>query len=177
MAAAIGVVLFRNTSVAGWAPALRFAAGLITVFFGLLMLGFRLPPTKAIHSAAEIGLVRNIFAPLLVNPGHGAALVLGLGVGFLPCPLPMAMLAAAAVSHSVPHAVALMTGVGLGTAPGLLAAGLFGAGLGRRFSRVGMRAAGLVVLAIGLLTIGRVTGVIAVPHAANHSSPCCCGEK
>ncbi len=216
MAAALGVVLFRDTRFSAWAPAMRIIAGSVTVLFGLVMLGVRLPRTKVlqsgVQSCGDMGsaspecraqrgvskgglsggrasirstdraysalagsvLARNIFGPLLVSPGPGAALALGLGVGFLPCPLPMGMLAAAAVSHSVRHGILLMMGVGLGTAPGLVAAGILGAGLDRRFRKVGMRAAGLVVLVIGLMTIGHATGVIATPHASHNPAPCCC---
>ena len=68
-----------------------------------------------------------------------------------------------------------MAGVGCGTAPGLLAAGLFGMGLSRRFTRLGMRAAGVFVLAIGLIVFGHAArAVLSSDSAAN--APCCCRE-
>lgn len=176
VAAALGVILLKDTAVAGLAPYLRVAAGLITVVFGLLMLGFRLPSIKPLQGIADAGIVRSFFGGVLVSPKPVAAFVLGLGVGFLPCPLPIGMLAVAAASHNIPHGIALMTGVGLGTAPGLLGVGLFGVGLDRKFAKVGMRAAGVVVLMIGLLTIGRATGVIAKPGAMSKAAPACCSQ-
>lgn len=168
-AGALGVVLFRDSSVALFAPALRIAAGLITIVFGMLMLGLRLPPIRALQGISEAGIVRSLFGGLFTSASPAEALSLGLGVGFLPCPLPMGLLAVAALSHNVLHGMALMGGMGIGTAPGLLAVGLLGVGLDRRYARVGMRAAGVVLLAIGLLTLGKVAGIVPVPHS------CTCG--
>lgn len=175
LAASLGAIVFKNTSLAAGAPYLRLAAGAITVFFGLLMLGFRLPTIKALQGVSDAGFVRGLFGGLFTSPSPLAAFVLGLGAGFLPCPLPMGMLAVAAASHSIPQGIALMAGVGLGTAPGLVALGLFGVGLDRRSAKVGMRAVGVVVIAIGLLTMGRASGIIAAHHPASHAAPSCCG--
>lgn len=178
LAASLGSILLKDTPVASYAPAMRIAAGVITVFFGLLMLGFRLPSIKALQGISEAGFVRSIFGGLFSSPSPAASFVLGLGVGFLPCPLPMGMLAVAAASHDIPNGMALMAGVGIGTAPGLMAVGLFGAGLNRGFAKTGMRAAGVVVLVIGLLTIGRASGIIhAGPRLASQSVPCCGGQR
>jgi len=175
LAGALGVVLFKDTSLARLAPALRLAAGLAIVLFGVLMLGFRLPPIRALQGLAESPIIRGLFGALLVSPGPAAAFVLGLCVGFLPCPLPVGMLAVAAASHDVSRGMVLMAGVGLGTAPGLLAAGLFGVGLDRKLARAGMRAAGVIVLTLGLLTIGRATaGIIHSKAGAAHDVPPCC---
>ncbi|MDO8588187.1 MAG: sulfite exporter TauE/SafE family protein [Armatimonadota bacterium] len=170
LASALGIVLLKDTSLA--AAALRAAGGLITVVFGLSMVGVRIPSIGPLRRISDMGVVRGLFAPVLASPGPAAALTLGLGVGFLPCPLPLAMLAAAAASHNVTYGMALMAGVGLGTAPGLLAVGLFGVGLDRRFARFGMKAAGCIVIMIGLLTLGRVVVTAARP-AAEGIPPCC----
>lgn len=179
LAAAAGVVLLRDTSFAQGAPALRVAAGAVTIAFGLAMLGARIPfrRERPKNEGLSGGLVSGVLGGLLARPGPASALVLGLGVGFLPCPLPMGMLAAAAVSHSVLHGMALMAGVGLGTAPGLLAVGLFGVGIDRRFKKLGMRAAGVIVVCIGLLTICRATGVMARSHVVDSVVPPCCQEQ
>jgi len=176
LAAALGVVLLKNTSFSAAAPALRIGVGGITVLFGLAMLGIRLPSIKGLQGISDRGLVRGLLGGLVHSPSPAAALVLGLGVGFLPCPLPMGMLALSASSHNVPHGMALMAGVGLGTAPGLLAVGLFGVGLNRRFSKVGMKAAGIVVVTLGLLTIGRVTGVLNHGSSVSAVAPSCCEQ-
>jgi uncharacterized protein len=175
LAAALGVLVFGAKPAGGGATALRIAAGVITVVFGLYMLGFRLPSIKFLQGISEAKLVRGLFGGLLGSPTPASAFVLGLGVGFLPCPLPTGMLLIASGSHSIPHGMALMAGVGLGTAPGLLALGLFGVGIDRKFARFGMKIAGLIVLIIGLLTIARATGLT---HKTGHSAqpPCCCGS-
>lgn len=195
LAGALGVILLKDTSLAGAAPALRVLAGSITLVFGLTMVGLRWPgvsgfsfgtrPRKRDHGEAEPrkyeasggeSLISSLFGGILREPGPLSAFVLGLGVGFLPCPLPISMLAAAAASHSTVQGVALMAGVGLGTAPGLIMVGLFGSGLNHRLRKVGMRAAGVIVTLIGILTICRVTGCIPVSHAINKAVPSCCQE-
>lgn len=169
LAGAVGVVLFKDTSLSKAAPTLRFAAGLVTLVFGLLMLGFRLPSIKLLHGVADSGFARNVLGGLFSSPSPMAAFVLGLGTGFLPCPLPMGLLTVAALSHNVVHGMAIMGGLGVGTAPGLVAVGMLGVGLDRTFARVGMRAAGVVLIVIGLMTMIRVTGMFAAP-----AHPCCC---
>lgn len=163
LAGAVGVVVFKDSSLASFAPALRIAAGLITITFGLLMIGVRLPSIKALQSISEAGWVRGMFGGLFTSPTPAAAFTLGLGVGYLPCPLPMGLLSVAALSHNVPYGMALMAGMGVGTAPGLLAVGVFGVGIDRRFARVGMRAAGVLLVGIGALTLGKVVGLVPVP--------------
>lgn len=175
LAAALGVVLLRDTSIANAAPALRLTAGIITMIFGLMMLGLRLPAIKPLQGMADKLFVKSIFWPLLSNPGPSTALILGMCVGFLPCPLPIVMLGLAAASNSVPYGILIMAGVGIGTAPGLLAVGFLGSGLFTKFARVGMRAAGILALAIAILTIGRATGVIPKAHQINYVIPSCCG--
>lgn len=175
LAASLGAIVFRNTSFSSYAPALRYAAGGITIVFGLAMLGFRLPSIGSLQGISDAGIVRSLFGGLFASPSPLAAFVLGLGVGFLPCPLPMGMLAVAAASHDLPTGMALMAGVGAGTAPGLLAVGLFGFGLNRGFARHGMRIAGVIVLVVGLLTVGRASGLLAHKGSGSHSAPVCCG--
>lgn len=174
LAASVGVVLLKDTSLARSAPLLRLAAGFLTLLFGILMLGFRLPSFRPLKGIADTGFVRGIFGGILVNPHPAAALALGLAAGFLPCPLPLIMLGIAATYHDVLHGIMLMAGVGLGTAPGLLAVGLFGVGVDRKFARTGMRVVGVIVIAIGLLTIGRASGLMPKTHPVNHTIPSCC---
>lgn len=184
VAAALGVVVFKDTSLSQGAPFMRFAAGGVTIIIGLVMAGARIPfkrkasKKQAKAADASSGLLGGIFGALLTRPGPASALVLGLAVGFLPCPLPMGMMAAAAVSRNILYAMALMAGVGLGTAPGLIAIGLFGMSIDKRFRNVGMRAAGVLVICAGLITIFRASG-IALPSKAGVTKPpaCCGGER
>lgn len=175
LAASLGVIVFKNTALAPGAVGLRIAAGILTVLIGAAMLGARLPRIKAIEGA-EVGFMRRLFGGFLARPGPLSAFLLGLGVGFLPCPLPLGMLAVAASSHHALFGMALMAGIGLGTAPGLLAVGLFGIGLDRRMTKIGMRAAGTLVILLGLLTLARATGVVAPRHPVNRVVPSCFGR-
>jgi len=175
LAAALGVVLLRDTSIASAAPALRLTAGIITMIFGLMMLGLRLPAIKPLQGITDKLFLKPVFGPLLSNPGPSTALILGMCVGFLPCPLPIFMLGLATASQNVPYGILIMAGVGIGTAPGLLAAGFLGSGLFLKFAKVGMRAAGILVIAIAIFTIGRATGAIPKAHPINHVIPSCCG--
>lgn len=177
LASATGAVLFKIPSLVSIAPFLRLAIGLITVLFGLSMIGLRIPQLRRLHDQSSGKFIGDTFGGLLSDPSPQAALVLGLGVGFLPCPLPMGMLAAAVASHHVLTGISLMAGVGLGTAPGLLGVGLFGAGLNKKFAKIGMCAAGVVVLAVGGLTITRAASAISTRHATGQTIPSCCTEE
>lgn len=177
IAAWLGIIVFKNTSLLPIVPYVRLAAGLVIVALGLSMLGFRLPSKNRNPSAAETGFVQGIFGGILAKPGMASAFVLGLAVGFLPCPLPMGMLALSATNHQVLHGIALLTGVGFGTAPGLLAVGLFGIGLNKKLARFGMQMAAVIVLSIGLLFLGRAAKAIFLPSSSTSPPPCCCGEQ
>jgi len=117
LASATGAILFKMPSLVSLAPFLRLAIGLITVLFGLSMLGVRLPHVKRFEDRTTGRFIGDTFGGLLSDPSPQAAFLLGLVVGFLPCPLPMAMLAVSVASHHVLTGIALMAGVGLGTAP------------------------------------------------------------
>jgi sulfite exporter TauE/SafE len=183
LAGALGVVLMRNTGLVAVGKYLPMGAGLLTILFGLLMLGIKTPGIKPMPNIVEIGFFQRLLGSLLTNPSPTAAFALGLGVGFVPCPLPIAMLIASAGSHSVLAGMLTMAGVGLGTAPGLFAVGMLGTGINRRFAKSGMRVAGIAVLIVGVMTLGRATGILAKKHpptvgapARSTLPPCCGGE-
>jgi sulfite exporter TauE/SafE len=175
LASTIGKILLKNTGLAQFTPLVRIAAGVITVVFGLAMLGVRLPKLSLSNNLAALDFLNRIYSGLVALPTPASSFSLGLLVGFLPCPLPIGMLAVAAASHDIPSGLLIMAGVGLGTMPGLLMAGLFGTALFRRWSVVGMRAAGIIVILIGMFTIARVTGVIHPTRAGHGAVPSCCG--
>lgn len=177
LAGSLGTVIFRDTSMAPAAYALRILVGLFTISVGLLMAGVRFPKIRFLERFHGLRALTEGISALRTGQGMSTGLILGLAAGFLPCPLPMGMLALAVGSRSAIHGMALMAGVGLGTAPGLLAVGLFGIGLKRRFADLGMRVAGIVVLAIGLLIVGRATGLLNHSYADSLIPSCCSGES
>lgn len=174
LASSLGKVVFGNHSLSSVSFMLRISAGLLTVVFGLGMLGITLPSLPLRGKFHEFTNSIEGLIKLPAASGSSSAFVLGLGVGFLPCPLLMGMLSALVGLHDLLYGAALMAGVGLGTAPGLLVVGLLGAGLRHRFKMVGTRAVGVVVLAIGLLILGRTTGLVS-GTSIDKVLPACCG--
>jgi sulfite exporter TauE/SafE len=106
-------------------------------------------------------------APLLrrVGPldGPGRMFVAGALWGWLPCGMVYSVLVTAMLSGSAAHGALVMLAFGLGTLPMLFGLGLMGARVRgwMRDARV-RRAAGLLVLAFGLLGLARAAG--GLPH-------------
>lgn len=176
LASSLGKVLFNGNNLSSVSFILRISVGLLTVVFGLVMLGITLPSSSLKGKLHEFTKHIEGFIKLPAGSGSISAFALGLGVGFLPCPLLMGMLTALIGLHNLFYGAALMAGVGLGTAPGLLAVGLLGVGLRHKFKVIGTRAVGVVVLAIGLLIIGRSTGLVSGTSIDKVLPACCSGE-
>ncbi|MHB1458851.1 MAG: sulfite exporter TauE/SafE family protein, partial [Armatimonadota bacterium] len=174
LASSLGKVLFNDNALHSVSFALRISVGLLTVAFGLALLGISLPVTPLKGKYQDFIKLIEGFIKLPAGSGGISAFGLGLGVGFLPCPLLMGMLVALVGLHNLSYGAALMAGVGFGTAPGLLVVGLLGAGLSQKFKVIGTRAVGVVVLAIGLLIIGRTTGLVS-GTPVDRVLPACCG--
>ena len=87
--------------------------------------------------------------------GPTAPMALGALAGFLPCPLVYAFLAAALERGGVLPAMGVMATLGLATIPALGLVVLLGATLGPRGRARAVRAAGVVVIVLGLVTIVR----------------------
>jgi sulfite exporter TauE/SafE len=143
----------------GWLPSaqkyLAWGAGAALVLFGLGMIGVKLPALASWFQAYEWGFVQSVYRQFFIQPGGWSSFLLGAATGFLPCPITLAMLALAAASHSPFRGFLLLVGLGLGTAPGLMAVGLGGNLIDARWKRIGLRPAGLIVIAIGLITLLR----------------------
>lgn len=85
----------------------------------------------------------------------GKRVALGMLWGWMPCGLSGTLLAAAWLQASALHGALTMLAFGLGTLPVMLPLTWAGARLGQRLHRSGWRtAAGAVVLASGVLTVG-----------------------
>jgi hypothetical protein len=121
-------------------------------------------------------------------PGVGAAFFTGWLNGFIPCGLVVAMLLQVAGWHSVGAAAAGAAVFGLATFPGLFAFGLAGQLWDRRWRRVFVRVAGVLMIAFGVLAIVRafpegrawirkMRGLAPAPAAApaNAGTGCCGG--
>jgi sulfite exporter TauE/SafE len=141
--------------LAGLSNAVAVVAGGLMVLFGVGATGVAAPLERvtARGSARLTAVARSLL-------GGGAPLYpLGLALGFLPCGLSWtAFLGAAATGGPVPGFLAALA-FGLGTVPGLLAAGLLVAALGQRARGLLYRLGGVIVAALGILFLLRGLGI------------------
>jgi sulfite exporter TauE/SafE len=143
----------------GWLPHsqkyVAIVAGVVIMLFGLGMVGVRLPSLAHRFNAPEGGFVPAVYSHFFAHPGGWSSFLLGVATGFLPCPITLGILFLAGASQSVLQGMITMAGLGVGTAPGLVAVGLCGHLVDAKWRRIGLRPAGVIVIALGLLTVLR----------------------
>jgi hypothetical protein len=154
LAGAFGAALLRQPAFVWGARALALLAGAMLIAAGLALLGLRASRGGAAAAFLAPHLSR-LMGPLLSARPRGAGLVVGLLMGFLPCPLVYAGLAAAAASGSAARGALILGGVALGTIPALGTLAVFGGLLGDGARRGLARAAGALLLVVGLVTLSR----------------------
>jgi sulfite exporter TauE/SafE len=142
--------------LAGFSDAVAVAAGALMILSGIGATGVA-GPLERFTARASTRLT--VLARSLLAGGAGGLYPLGLVLGFLPCGLSWtAFLGAAATGGPVPGFLAALA-FGLGTVPGLLAAGLLAAAFGQRARGVLHRLGGLLIAFLGLLFLLRGLGV------------------
>ncbi len=151
-------------AISGAQNALSVVLGLVLVGVGLGLCGVlhRLPGAGALSGrvAARLGpAVRR----LMQNGRSGALIGLGALNGLLPCGLVYGMLAKAATTGSAAAGAATLAVFGLGTVPALALAGTVGALVPPARRLWLQRAGGILVIALGCLTIARVVMAHPVP--------------
>lgn len=138
--------------------ALQWIAAVVLMWTGLAMAGMM--PRLAVLDTAMIRLsdaVANVTRPL---KGTAAAPVtLGVMWGLNPCPMVYAAVFTASITASAAGGLSVMAGFGLGTVPGVLAAGLGISAL------KGLDASRGVQVAVGLLIAGLGFASLYVPAA------------
>ena len=143
----------------GLSEAVAVIAGAMMILFGAGATGLHGPLERLTARVFTrlTGLARSLL-------GGGARLYpLGLALGLLPCGLSWtAFLGAAATGGPVPGLLAALA-FGLGTVPGLLAAGLLAAAFGQRARGILYRLGGLIIAAMGLLFVLRGLGIHVAP--------------
>lgn len=147
--------------LAGVSNAVAILAGALMVLFGLGATGLSgsLERATAGWTARFTGALRALFG----GGSRGTLYPLGLALGLLPCGLSWtAFLGAAATGGPVPGLLAAIS-FGLGTVPGLLAAGLLAAAFGQRARGWLRRLGGLLVALLGLGFLLRGLGVHVLP--------------
>ena len=139
---------------------LAYLLGGAMIVLGLAMLDL-LPRPRISTDRQRVGaLFQGLLGGFFSSPGPLASFLLGIASGFLPCAVPLALLAVAAASHSVPTGMLTMAGLGLGTAPVLLAIGLSATLFDLRLRRISLRGAALIVILLGVMTLLRPTGLL-----------------
>lgn len=157
LAGAAGAALLANPVFSWGARVLAVVAGLAIVGAGLTLLGL------GASSSAKPGLLgsawQRAMRPLLDTKPPGYSLVVGMLIGFLPCPLVYAGLGGAAASGSALKGAVILAGVALGTVPALLLVAAFGSAVPLAWRRGLARAAGVLLIAVGLVTGSRGLGL------------------
>ena len=142
--------------------------GVVSVGLGLAMVGAGLavcgvawgPGGGATPLAARLAPV---VGRLVRSERRGALVLLGAVNGLLPCGLVYGMLAVAAASGSAAAGALTMAVFGLATVPALALVGALGARL-RPSRRLALqRLAGVLVVAMGALTVARGANALAAP--------------
>ena len=154
---------------ASWFPAaqtvLAVVAGLLMVAAGLQLLGW----LKAFPVGSLFGpgsLYDRACRSVANARGPAAPFTMGALTGLLPCPLVYAFLAAALAAGTLLGAVGTMALLGLTSLPALVLVVLFGAMLRPALRAHAVRAAGVVVVLLGVVTAlrGAFPGLLHLGH-------------
>lgn len=152
-AAFIGLALVSTGIIGKTQAVLQIVAGLMVIVLGLDILGW-LPvrlPAIGLPAAAS----RKLFtAAGRSGPLRGAALG-GVMNGLMPCALTLAM---AVKASAAPHPLAgagLLLAFGLGTLPSMVFVSVVFGRLGARLRGILLKAAALVVIALGVATLSQ----------------------
>lgn len=161
---AAGAALVAAGPVRLFERLLAVAAGTFMILVGLEVLGVLAQFTTRGAALAQAMLGR-LLGGVIRSRSAAAPLALGVFNAFLPCQLVYAFAARAASTASAADGMLTMLCFGLGTVPAMLALGLSGV-LGRPAVRARLsRAAGLLVIAFGTITLLR--GLDLLPHAGH----------
>lgn len=150
-------------ALSGFQGVLSVALGIVLVLVGLGLCGVlrRLPGAGHVSSrvAARLGpTVRH----LVQRDRPGALFGLGALNGLLPCGLVYGMLAKAATTGSAAGGALTLAVFGLGTVPALALVGTVGAFVPPARRLWLQRAGGVLVVALGILTIARTAAALAL---------------
>ncbi|MFO0973057.1 MAG: sulfite exporter TauE/SafE family protein [Phycisphaerae bacterium] len=164
---AAGATLPKFTLL-GLGPAQLFGllAGLLMIGLGLAALGLLPLPHRV--TALGCDVLAPLFAHFLDARGVWGYFAAGLANGFLPCGLVYSFLALAAAAADPLAGGLIMAAFGLGTLPAMLLAGLGSRLIGLAPRRAAIRAAAVVVVLMGGVTVWRAwpTGRACCDHPA-----------
>lgn len=160
LAGLTGAAVVSAAPVLALERALAVVAGAFMLAVGLEGLGL-LGGVTAWGARLAQATVGRLLGGVMRSTHPGAALALGVFNAFLPCHLIYAFAAHAASTASVRQGVLTMLAFGLGTVPAMVGVGTVGTLVPLAARPALARAAGVLVLLLGVLTIAR--GVIVPP--------------
>lgn len=149
---------------------LSIAAGSLLVWQGLSIIGW-LPGAKNASSGGPC-LMGSFFRNFLLSSRRSYMLIAGILTGFLPCGLVYAFLALASATGNFLAGALVMILFGLGTVPLMVLTGLSVSVISAGKRQQLFRAAAVVVILTGVLTIGR--GVAFATSSQSNNSPIPC---
>ncbi len=176
LAGTAGAALVESPALRSGQVIVSALAGVAIVVVGLQTLGL-LPGRNIVNGIASrlwlgpfLGPFFKAFREQAGGRGRAAplqgAFLLGIFNGFLPCGLVYAFALSAAGTGSFVSAMLTMLAFGLGTVPMLLAVGAGGLAIGTKWRAGLSRAAGVLVIALGTITILRGTPLMATLAAS-----------
>ncbi len=151
LAAALGLALVSTGIVGKVQGILQIIAGLVVILLGLDILGW-LPRRLPLIGIPMAAFGKYYFAASAKGPVRGAAMA-GLMNGLMPCALTLAVAVKASSAEQVWQGGALMLAFGLGTLPSMLFVSFVLGRLGARARGWLLKAAALVVIALGVATL------------------------
>jgi len=150
-------------------PVLRIVSGVVLILMGCYLAGW----WRVLVRLEKIGgalwkRIQPLSVKLLPVRSLPQALVLGMLWGWLPCGLVYTALAYAATSANTMEGALAMAAFGLGTAPAMVAGGLFAARVRTFLQSHAVRTiAAVIMIAFGVWTVAGV--VMHGQHVATHS--------
>jgi cytochrome oxidase Cu insertion factor (SCO1/SenC/PrrC family) len=164
VAGTAGAALMDNPALRSAQMIFSVLAGVAIVVVGLQTLGL-LPGQNIVNGIASrlwLGPFLGPFFKTFRERGTlDGAFLLGIFNGFLPCGLVYAFALSAAGAGSFVSAMLTMLSFGLGTVPMLVAVGIGGAVIGTKWRAGLSRASGVLVIALGTITVLRGTPLMA----------------
>lgn len=151
--------------------------GTIMILFALAQLGIFRGLLKGAGKKGGNGMITNFLTGITRSAGLDSRFILGLMTPLLPCGLLYGMAMVAAATLSPIAGAATMGAFAIGSIPALVAAGLLSGVIGSRIRLFGTRFAVLLLMIMGILTIGRGAGFYKGGALFQSEEEPCCNVK
>jgi uncharacterized protein len=163
LAGGFGQIALGISERAGLRGIIALVAGVITLLFGLALLGWIRDPSRLMARTGLDVLIRGGSREAIRAPRWASAILLGALQGFLPCALVYAAASRAAFAGSPVGGAWIMLIFGLGTVPAIFT---ISSSVSPAFTRLRpWRWSGAFILTVGALLILRGTAALGiVPH-------------